>query len=550
MKKLLLIVVFVPSLLFAQSKKQKKAIEAQRRVDELVMQNLKSHIRFLADDKLEGRATGSKGEELAMQYISEQFKTVGLEPKGTNGFVQQFTIEDGKKIEPTTALTINSKLLQLNKEWFPLAFSADKSCSGAAAIALRESKEPWFLDVKDLLQTNKTNTAFNIDEAIQKEASAAATKGATAFIVFNSSTVVDNIRFDKKYDGKTLSIPVAYVTPEGLKKHLKDRSALLDVELNVATSQRSRFGRNVIGYINNNASQTIIIGAHYDHLGFGEDANALDTGKIVRHGADDNASGISALIELARTQKQSAKKSNNYLFIAFSGEELGLLGSNYWIENPTVTTPINFMVNLDMIGRYDKDRKLIIGGFGTSPQWGNIISASLDNKIVTKLDSTGAGPSDHATFYRKNIPVLFLFTGNHTDYHKATDVADKINIEGEYEVVKLVSRILDVADSKGKLAFQKTAEPQIIRGPLTVSLGVIPDYSYSGNGLRISGVSPKRTAESIGLVSGDILTKLGNYKIFDINSYMNALGGFKKGDRTKLWVKRGADEKEFEVEFQ
>lgn len=548
MKKLLLVLVFIPSLLLAQSKKQKKAIEAQRKADEVVMTNLKAHLQFLADDKLEGRSTGSKGEQLAMQYISEQFKNVGLLPKGTNGYIQRFAIEDGKKIEPTTSFKINGASLQLNKDFFPFAFSANKSANGAAAVALRESKEPWFFDVKELLQAN--NPSNSIEELVQKEASLSASKGATALVVFNSSAIVDNVRFNSKYDGKALPIPVIYITADGLKKYLKDRSALLDIEMNVAMSDRKRFGHNVVGYIDNSAPQTVVIGGHYDHLGMGEDANALDTGKLIRNGADDNASGISTLIELARMQVQSPKKTNNYLFIAFSGEELGLFGSKHWIENPTVSTPVNYMVNLDMVGRYSADRKLTVGGFGTSPEWKTIIGSAADNKIVMKLDSAGAGPSDHATFYRKNIPVLFFFTGTHLDYHKATDDVDKINYDGQFQVTKFVGRIIDAADNKGKLAFQKTAEPQMVRGVLNVSLGVIPDYTFNGEGLRINGVSPKRTAESLGLAAGDVLIKLGDHRIFDINSYMNALSGFKKGDKTALRIKRGKDEKEFEFEFE
>ena len=528
MKKVLLIVLMLPILSSAQNKKQRKAIEAQRKADELVINNLKAHIQYLSDDKLEGRSTGSKGEQLAAEYISEQFKTIGLTPKGTSEYYQDFSINSGKIIDPSSYFKLDGKALQLNKEFVPLAFSATKNINGAAAIALREAKEPWFMDAKEMLDKNKTNPSFNIEDALQKEAKAVAAKGATALIIYNSSNIVDNIKFNKADKSTPLEIPVLYVTQEGYSKYFKDRSALLDIEINVAMSEKNRTGRNVIGYIDNNATNTVVIGAHYDHLGLGEDQNSLDTGKVIRNGADDNASGIAALIELAKYEKQSAKKTNNYLFIAFSGHELGMLGSKYFMENSTISTSANYMVNLDMIGRYDADRKLTIGGFGTSPEWKAVVSSAVDNKLAYKLDSLGAGPSDHATFYRKNIPVLYFFTGNHTDYHKATDDADKINVDGEFQIVKLVNRILDAAEPKGKLAFQKTAEPKWFVPAFTVSLGVIADNNFSGPGMRISGVTPKKTAENIGMISGDIIMQLGDYKINDMTSYMQALSTFKK----------------------
>jgi aminopeptidase YwaD len=204
-----------------------------------------------------------------------------------------------------------------------------------------------------------------------------------------------------------------------------------------------------------------------------------------------------------------------------------------------------------MVGRYDSSRKLNIGGYGTSPAWSEVFSSTANNNLVVKFDSSGSGPSDHASFYRKNIPVLFFFTGSHSDYHKATDDADKINYSGEREIVKYVYSLVQAADAKGKLAFTKTAEKDMGRSSkFTVSLGVIPDYGYTGTGVRIDGVSPGKLAEKIGLQAGDILLQLGEYKFVDVMSYMTTLGKFKKGDKTKLTIKRGSSEKVFEIEFQ
>jgi aminopeptidase YwaD len=551
MKKLLLLLAFSPACLYlsAQNKKQKKAIELQQKADQAVIQNLQKHVQYLSDDKLEGRATGSAGEQLAMQYISAEFKNIGLVPKGTNGYIQQFSVEDGRKVDPSTFVSINGKRLQLHKEYIPLAYSAAKQVSGMPAMALRERGVPWFLDMKAWLEANQNNPQYDIDEAIKTEATKLAAKGATALFVYNSSNLVDNIRYNDKDKSEPTSIPITYIMADGYKKYLRDNSELLDIEMNIAFNQKSRSGNNVIGYIDNGAASTVIIGAHFDHLGWGEDGGALDTGKVIHNGADDNASGTAALIELARQLSTSKSKTNNYLFVAFSGEELGLLGSKFWIDNPTVSTPVNYMINLDMVGRYDAAKKLSIGGYGTSPSWSEVLTAVAENNLQIKFDSTGSGPSDHATFYRKNIPVLFFFTGNHNDYHKATDDYDKLNYEGELQIVKMINRLVEVADTKGRLAFLKTAEPQMSAVKYSVSLGVIPDYSYGQPGLRIDGVSPRKLASKLGLQAGDVLTNLGAYKIEDINTYMKALSAFKTGDKTTLRIKRGKDEKEFAVEF-
>jgi hypothetical protein len=248
--------------------------------------------------------------------------------------------------------------------------------------------------------------------------------------------------------------------------------------------------------------------------------------------------------------KKNTPGNNNYLYIAFSGEELGLFGSKYWLETPTIKIQPNYMINMDMVGRYDTARKLTVGGYGTSPTWSEVVHTANPG-LVIKLDSSGSGPSDHASFYRKDIPVLFLFTGSHNDYHKATDDADKVNYEGQKQVVQYVYNIINATDSKGKLAFLKTREPDMGKSTrFTVSLGVIPDYGYTGTGVRIEGVSPGKLAEKIGLKSGDILLQLGEYKFVDVMSYMQTLSKFKKGDKTKLRVLRGKEEKDFDIEFQ
>ncbi len=547
MKKWIAFFLFIPLLLDAQSKRKLRIAEQKETIS--IIANLKKHVQFLASDALEGRRTGTKGELLAMEYIIDQYKQMGLMPKGVNGFIQEFEINEGKQIDARTILKIDEKQLLLGEDYFPLAFSALNYVKGNTAAALNESNLPWFKDLAELLEENKTNPHFDIDEAIKKEVNAAAAKKATALFVYNSTSIVDNVQFNKNDHSQPALIPVIYLTKDGLKKYLPDFTASVNIELNVAYSDRIRKARNIIGYINNNATNTVILGAHYDHLGYGEDKNALDTGHIIRNGADDNASGTAALIELTRNLLKKSPTNNNYLIIHFSAEELGLFGSKYWLENPTATITPNYMINMDMVGRYDTARKLTIGGYGTSPAWATIIP-SVIGKLAFKIDSAGSGPSDHASFYRKDMPVLFMFTGSHTDYHKATDDWEKIQYDGEREIIRLVYNIIVQADANGKLLFTKTKEPQMGRSKrFTVSLGVIPDYGFSGTGMRIDGVSPGKLAEKKGLQAGDILLQLGEYKFVDVNSYMQSLSKFKKGDKTILIIKRGAEEKQIELEF-
>jgi hypothetical protein len=549
MKKLLVLLVLIPVLSQSQSKKERKAIEVQKKADQQIIQNLKNHVQYLADDKLQGRRMGTPGEALAMQYISEQFKTVGLQPKGTTGYFQAFTIDEGTHIDPATMLSIDGKQLELNKEFFPLTFSSSNTIKGSSAIGLREAGQPWYFDIKELLETHASNSNYNPEEDIRKEAAKLASRKATALLVYNSSSLSDKLSFSTKEKPTPSAIPVLYVTKAGYKKYLSDPFATLNLSMKVAFFDKKKSGNNVIGYIDNAAPHTVIIGAHYDHLGLGEDANALDTIKEVHNGADDNASGVAAMIELARMLTTTKSKTHNFLFISFSGEELGLIGSKYWLDNPTTTLNANYMINMDMVGRYDAAKMLTIGGYGTSPEWSGIFTSINEKTLAIRFDSTGGGPSDHASFYRKDIPVLFFFTGNHPDYHKVTDDWDKINYEGQLQIVKLINRIIQATENKPKLAFEKTSEPKNSPAQFSVSLGVIPDYSFSGVGLRIDGVSPQKTAEKIGLKAGDVLLKLGAHKISDMNSYMQALGKFKKGDKTTVRILRAKEEKEFAVEF-
>lgn len=547
MKKLLLLILLVPSVTFAQSKKERKQ---QERADKITLQNIQKHIEFLASDKLEGRRTGSRGEAMAMEYIAGQFVKYGLAAKGTEGYVQEFEINEGKQIDDSaTHFTVNDKELQLKSDYFPLPYSANSQLNGVATPGLPEKNTPWFYDVKDVVAENAHNPHFDINQAIKEETKRAAGKNATALIVYNSSNLVDNIQYNKNDTSSAYTIPVLFVTNAAMKNYFPDHTASYNINLRTSLKRSQRTGKNVVGMLNFNQPTTIIIGAHYDHLGFGEDHNSLDGQGEIHNGADDNASGTAALIELVRILKQQKNPSNNFLFIAFSGEELGLLGSKYWLEHPTVNIVPNYMINMDMIGRYDTTHKLTIGGYGTSPTWGKLFNEIGHEHLAIKFDSSGSGPSDHSSFYHKDIPVLFFFTNSHSDYHKATDDWQKINFRGEVQIIDYISRIIEASGKYGKLDFTKTKDQEMQQVSLPVTLGVMPDYGFTGTGMRIDAVSKGKPAEKAGLKGGDILLQIGEYKFVDVVSYMKALQHFKKGDQTKLIVLRDGKQMDFIIQF-
>jgi aminopeptidase YwaD len=526
-----------------------------KKSDKTTLSNLQTHIRYLADPRLEGRRTGTPGEKGASDYISVALGQAGVQPKGdNNGWLQAFTIDQGRELSRDAYFLINDRSLLPEKEYFPLAFSATSAVTGSTAIALPESGVPWFLDLRELLESGAGNPHFDLPAAIRAKAAACAKKGATALILYNSSRIGDNLVFSPHERPEPVAIPVVYITREAKRKYLKDESASVDIRLRVGFSEKTRTGHNVVGFLNNGAATTVVIGAHYDHLGHGEDGNTLYHGKdsVTFNGADDNASGVAGMIELARMLAISRLKSNNYLFVAFSGEEQGLFGSKYLVEHPPIDLKtLNYMINLDMIGRFnDSSHVLTLGGVGTSPSWGEFFNAAKDKKEFSlRMDSSGIGPSDHTSFYLKEIPVLFVFTGAHADYHMPGDNPDKINYPGELEVLKFVYELIETADKRGRLVFMKTRDISPDMPRFSVTLGILPDYTFNGNGVRADGVSQGRPAEKAGLKPGDVIVQLGGYPVTTLENYMEALGKFKKGDRTTVRYKRGADMLESPVQF-
>lgn len=383
--------------------------------------NLKKHISYLASDELEGRLTGSKGEEKAGKYIEEEFKKLGLKPYNGNSYFQKF-------------------------------------------------------DYKVRLNPHDS------------------------------------------------------------------------------TSVKDHHGTNVIAVLDNKAKKTIVIGAHYDHLGKNEHHHSTKPNSEgeIHNGADDNASGTAAVLELARifSQNKTTEKVN-YVFALFSGEEDGLIGSKHMAETLKDKFPnVVAMINMDMVGRLNAEKSLVVGGVGTCPDFSAVIQKNKPGGFNVTEENSGVGPSDHTSFYLKDIPVLFFFTGTHTDYHKPSDDEDKINYYGVRAIVDYVFRVANELSEKETLPFTKTKVDAGKKMPkYKVTLGVMPDYADYGDGLHVDGVIDDRPADKAGMLSGDIITKIGDCEIKDVYGYMECLAKLNSGDEKEVIVIRDGKEVKLKVTF-
>lgn len=549
---LIVAALFYSQLLFAQDQLNK---------------NLKQHISILASDSLEGRETGRQGEELAYKYIIKQFEGIGLEPKGIEGFLQPFTFTLSTKAGPNNILLINGGHYYLGESFYPLAYSANAKKEGevvrigygisAPSLGYDDFKNQNQLKGKIVMMETGTpdgggpHSRYADYADLRTRVDSAESRGAVGVIFTNSNKDIDDPAQEYKNKITPSSIPVIFVRNQAKEAFSVGDRWRADITTELIKEEAT--GHNVIGFIDNKAANTVVIGAHYDHLGFGGDESLYRGAPAIHNGADDNASGVAALIELARTIKESNDKNNNYLFIAFSGEEKGLLGSNYFVKNPTMPLEkINYMINMDMLGRLKtKEPVLLINGAGTSDAWKITFDYIKVNDLKIKTSESGVGPSDHTSFYLKDIPVLHFFSGTHTDYHKPSDDENLINYTGEANIINYILQLVHRLDDKGKLNFIKTKDSSDNGDAprFKVTLGVIPDYAYEGEGMRIDGMSEGKPASKAGLKTGDVVVQLGDIKVKDMMSYMKALSMFKKEDKAVVKVKRENKEMQFDVTF-
>lgn len=543
---------------------------------EMSADSARIHVEVLASDSLEGRRVGEAGARKAARYIESIFHNAGLLPKGDgDGYLQKFQFI--KRIEPgeENQLKVNGVELELYTEFRPLNQSANLSfdfqevipvgygitvphpphddyagldVAGKAVLITRYSPHDTTSGIEWEKYSSLTDKIIN---AIEHE---------TAGLFFITPEDQDDTlillgvtRVASK------DIPIIWLRRAGLQRlgfSVSDpptfsASGTADV-IRVRDT-----ARNVVGYLPGKSDTTIIIGAHYDHLGWGAPGSLYrDREKKIHYGADDNGSGTSALLELVRKYTSlSAPTRHSMLFIAFSGEEAGLLGSSYFARHMTVdSSKILMMVNMDMVGRLSDQKKgLAIFGTGTCNEF-KAYFESLDSPDLTlSFKEDGAGPSDHTAFYNRDIPVLHFFTGAHEDYHKPSDVADKVDYDGVIRVAQLVEQIVNHFDIRGgPLSFQRTKNSEMgkRRRAFSVTLGIMPDYISEVHGLKVDGITPDKTAERAGILKDDIIIRIGTYAIDDIYAYMNALGKFRKGDTTTIVVARGADTLSLAAEFK
>lgn len=533
--------------------------------DQQLKETLKQHISTLASDAFEGRETGTPGEKMAYEYIIKNFKKSGLKQKGDKGYLQEFNFTSGAEFGPSTQLLINSTFYESGKDFFPLPYSSNGVVTGYVTKLKYGITDPRLNtdDYKGKVNLSKrlfvleTGTPDGNDPHgkfgewdLRKKIDLAIKKGAAAILFINSDTTSDDPSHDWKNHTAPSTIPVLFVKGHAASV-LKD-SIITNCTAGAEIIKIEKQGHNAIGFIDNKAEKTVVVGAHYDHLGYGDEGSLYRGAPAIHNGADDNASGTAALIELGKFVKGKKLKKSNYLFIAFSGEEKGLLGSNYFVKHPTIDLKkVSYMLNMDMLGRLKPDEKtLIINGTGTSEIWKSVIDSSKTPNLKIKETDSGIGPSDHTSFYLQDIPVLHFFSGTHSDYHKPSDDEDKINYEGEIMIVHMIENILVRLDESPKLPFTKTKNEDNEETPrFKVTLGVVPDYAFDGEGMRIDGVTDGKPASKAGLQPGDIVIQLGDNKVMDMMSYMKALGKFNKGDSTKVKVKRGNVEVEKVVTF-
>ncbi len=526
--------------------------------------DFRPHILYLASDSLGGRLTGTHGEKLASEYIAEVFRVNGIVPvPGLNGYYQEFAFSRGKALGPENSLRTGKVTFKQGDRFYPLAFSGSGKADARVVDLSYGIGDTKSIDdykgkkVKGKIVLIRTGLPASVNPHtepgrfadLKEKAAYAASKGAAAVIFFNPDTAVQNPVLQLDIPVKELSIPAVFLAD------YKYASKLVRQKISLSTDlyKLSGTGRNVLGWIDHKAPNTVLIGAHFDHLGLGDDRHSRYRGEPqVHNGADDNASGVSMMLELGRALQTPDWKANNYLLVAFSGEELGLWGSKWLADHiPQSVGPINYMLNFDMVGRVDsQSNALIINGTGTSPQWSTAIKNADQQSLQIKTTESGVGPSDHTSFYLKNIPVLHFFSGNHEDYHKPGDDEHKINYAGMNRVFVLVKDLMQQLNTSEKIAFTKTKDQDNDNAPrFTVTLGVVPDYTYDGEGMRIDAVTEGKTASAAGLKPGDVVLQLGMIKVTDMMSYMKALSYFRKGDKTRVRYMRGKEEQEKELQF-
>lgn len=540
-------------------------LQAQLMPDSDALDQMSYDVKYLASDLLEGRESGTAGEKLAVEYIAAKFGNVGLMPYGDSAtYLQAFTFQADPVRGPLNNLQLGRRKLKLDENWYPLAFSGTGSARGKViklgfGISAPDLKHDDYADITSLKDRIVAlsigspdgihpHSKFLAHHDLQARAQKAADLGATAVVFYNDNPTASAPEPKLSPKIKPIGIPVVFLLGDSYQELVVDGNPCV---IGVDIVREERTGYNVVGLIDNGAQNVVVIGAHLDHLGWGDEGSLHRGEKAIHNGADDNASGVAVLLQLARDlAEMDHARANDYLFIAFSGEEKGLYGSNYWTKNPTVPiAELNYMINLDMVGRLDTAKAIGVNGVGTSPAWAEV-SRILVGDLKVKTTTSGIGPSDHTSFYLQGVPAIHFFTGTHADYHKPSDDEEKINYDGMLRITRYIESLITTLNDDGKLAFTKTEEVNTENTPrFKVTLGVVPDYLYDGKGMRIDGVTEGKPAANAGLRKGDVVIAIGELPVTDMMGYMKALGQFNKGDTAPVKVLREGKEEVVQVTF-
>jgi len=551
---------------------------------EITVDDLKETIYYLASDSLKGRQSGEEGNNIAAYYIREKFKNAGLQTLYDDGF-QKFSLVAAAELEDGNSLTVSNRSFEVEKDFLPYAFSANTTVEagvvfGGYGIQVNRDSLKWddfgSTDVSgkwimvlqgdpDLDNPNSPYLEFSSERS---KGLTASDKSAAGLILvagpkFSTDDKLSDLFFDK--NSSRFSIPVIQITREvaneillgtgetveSLETKINEQqaglalptNATVKASINVALKEEET--QNVVAMLPGTdpllKDQFVVVGAHFDHLGMGgpgSGSRALDT-IAVHNGADDNASGVAAVIELA--EKFAAEKIHrrSIIFVAFSAEEMGLVGSKAFTNNPAVEMDqIVAMFNFDMVGRLDStENALSIGGTKTSVETEEILNET-NTGFRLAFSPEGIGPSDHASFYLQNIPVIYFSTGAHPDYHTPDDDADRINYEGEQKVVEYAGNVLnEVVNRDEKLTFQEAGSKfQRSRGGrFKVTFGIMPDYAgLETRGMRIDGVTKDKPAYRAGMKKGDIITAIEGKPVKNIYDYMARLQTLEAGTRVSV----------------
>jgi aminopeptidase YwaD len=531
--------------------------------DQSVIERLQKDIYTLASDSMEGREAGTIGELRAANYLKARMQEVGLKPVFNGSYFQEVPFTGEFIAGPNNYLIIDGKEYKFEQDFFAMPNTGNAAANAPTVYAgFGLEGVEGFDNYKDLGSVAgkvvvleyfspeglEEKLGINARDAMASKIELAIKKGAVGIILVNSLSWRSDPRISLRMNVPRENIPVVFGSVD-IYRQVIDQPGV-EVYFSTQLEREMHTGINVAGYLDNNAPTTVVIGGHYDHLGFGGSGSRSPGEHAIHPGADDNASGTAGVLEAARYLVNSGLKKHNYIFIAFTAEEKGLLGSRYFADSDAYDMgKVNYMFNFDMLGRLN-DYSLALIGTGTTPVWDAAIDQAAPAHFNIRKSPGGLGGSDHTAFYMKNIPVLFFFTGIHDDYHRPGDTPDKVNYQGTLEILKFSYDLMKLLEEEDRLAFSPTQSTDSRRRRSDgVTLGIMPDHAYEAVGLKIQAVIEDRPAQKAGIHNGDVIIRIDEEEISEIQTYMRALGNLQAGRTAQITVKRGEEVLTFEVQL-